>query len=70
MAVLGTPESPLRVRGLSMRQRLCYLGSLLAYATGPQRVAMLGVLVVALWTGSMPLHASARTIAMRRIRAS
>jgi cellulose synthase (UDP-forming) len=63
MAVLRTTESPLRVRGITGRQRLCYLASLLSYATGPQRAAMLGVLVVSLWSGTLPLHADALTLA-------
>jgi cellulose synthase (UDP-forming) len=58
LAVFRTPESPLRVRGLTFRQRLSYLNSLVAYGAGPVRALLLLVLAAALWTGALPLTAT------------
>lgn len=49
--------NPLRVAGLSMRQRLHYLSSLLHYTEGPQRLISLAVPPVVLFTGVLPLVA-------------
>ncbi|HVW18946.1 MAG TPA: glycosyltransferase family 2 protein [Solirubrobacteraceae bacterium] len=63
LAVLTTPESPLRARELTARQRLSYFASLFAYLAGPIRLATLGVLLATLWTGQLPLLASPLAIA-------
>ncbi len=55
LAVFTTAENPLRVAGLTGRQRLSYLGSLSAYLAGPVRLLVLGVLAVTLWTGWLPM---------------
>lgn len=62
LRVLRTPQNPLWARGLTGRQRLSYLSSLLAYGNGPQRLAMLVVLVVTLLSGRLPLTATPATL--------
>jgi cellulose synthase (UDP-forming) len=56
LAVFTTPESPLRTRELSIRQRMSYLASLLSYLAGPIRLLMVLVLAAVLWTGALPLR--------------
>lgn len=58
LAVFTTPESPLRNRRLSIRQRLSYLASLVSYGAPTARLVMIAVLVLTLVTGQMPLAAS------------
>lgn len=58
LAVLRTPESPLRARELTWRQRLSYLASLLAYLAGPVRALLLATLAAVLLTGWLPLSLS------------
>ncbi len=58
LAVFHTPENPVSCRGLSFKQRLSYLGSLLAYLTPVQRLAMVGVLVAMMLTGALPADAT------------
>ena len=58
LAVLATPQSPLRASQLSAAQRLSYLASLGAYLAGPVRALLLVVLAAALWTGALPLNPS------------
>jgi len=50
-------ENPLFVHGLSLRQRVHYLASLLHYLEGPQRLVGLVVPPLALLTGTVPLVA-------------
>ncbi len=50
-------SNPLRVRGLSIRQRLHYLSSFLHYTDGPQRLVSLAVPPTVLLTGTLPLEA-------------
>jgi cellulose synthase (UDP-forming) len=64
LAVFTTPESPLRARELSARQRLSYFASLTAYLAGPVRLLMLAVLAAVLLTGELPLHATALSLAL------
>ena len=64
LAVFTTPESPLRGRGLTVRQRLSYLASLTAYLAGPARILILAVLVAVLWTGALPLHIAPQALAL------
>jgi cellulose synthase (UDP-forming) len=59
LAVLRTPESPLRAEQLTARQRLSYGASLFAYLAGPVRALLLAVLAATLWTGRLPLRADA-----------
>ncbi len=56
LAVFTTPESPLRARELTIRQRMSYLASLLSYLAGPMRLLMVLVLAAVLWTGALPLR--------------
>lgn len=62
LAVFTTPESPLRVRGLTARQRLSYLASLSAYLAGPMRLLSLLTLGAVLWTGELPMEATAEAL--------
>ncbi len=57
LAVLRTPENPLVAAGLTVKQRLSYLSSLLAYFVPLQRLALLAVLVAMLVSGRVPFHA-------------
>jgi cellulose synthase (UDP-forming) len=50
-------DNPLFVRGLTLRQRIHYLASLLHYLEGPQRLIALTVPPLALLTGTVPLVA-------------
>ena len=50
-------SNPLRVRGLSLRQRLHYLSSLLHYTDGLQRIVSLSVPPAVLFSGALPLEA-------------
>ena len=58
LAVFTLPESPLRARELSARQRLSYLASLLAYLAPPMRLLLLVTLGLVLWTGALPMKIS------------
>jgi cellulose synthase (UDP-forming) len=51
-------DNPLLVRGLTLRQRLHYLASLLHYLEGPQRLVALAVPPLVLLTGTVPLVAA------------
>lgn len=56
LRVFLTAQNPVWARHLTLRQRLSYLGSLLHYFGGPQRVVLAIVLAVTLVTGSLPLR--------------
>ena len=58
LAVFTTPQSPLRARELTLRQRLSYFISLAAYLAGPVRALMMIVLGLTLWTGALPMRAA------------
>jgi cellulose synthase/poly-beta-1,6-N-acetylglucosamine synthase-like glycosyltransferase len=58
LRVFRTSENPVTCRGLSGKQRLSYLASLLNYFSGLQRLALLLVLAWTLTTGQLPMHAS------------
>jgi cellulose synthase (UDP-forming) len=62
LAVFTTPESPLRARELTVQQRLSYFASLAAYLAGPARALMIVVLAAVVWTGALPMHATALTL--------
>lgn len=64
LAVLTTPESPLRARGLSARQRMSYLASLSAYLAGPVRLLVLVTLAAVLLSGRLPLQATTPALAL------
>jgi cellulose synthase (UDP-forming) len=64
LAVLRTPENPVVASGLSLKQRLSYLSSLLAYFVPLQRLALLSVLVAMLVSGQLPLHATLWQLAL------
>jgi cellulose synthase (UDP-forming) len=59
LAVLRTSENPFTVPGLSLKQRVSYLSSLLAYFVPIQRLAMVAVLTTMLVGGVLPVHAPA-----------
>jgi cellulose synthase (UDP-forming) len=59
LAVLRTPENPIFARNLTVKQRVSYLASLLAYFVPLQRVLMVGVLAMMLISGLLPVHAPA-----------
>jgi cellulose synthase/poly-beta-1,6-N-acetylglucosamine synthase-like glycosyltransferase len=63
LAVFTLPESPLRARTLSPRQRLSYLASLLAYLAPPMRLLLLLTLGAVLWTGALPMKISVLALA-------
>ena len=50
-------SNPLRVRGLTIRQRLHYLSSFLHYTDGLQRIVSLAIPPAVLFTGTLPLAA-------------
>lgn len=58
LAVFTTPESPLRARELTAKQRFSYFASMASYAAGPVRALTLLVLAATLWTGALPMRAS------------
>jgi cellulose synthase (UDP-forming) len=58
LAVFTLPESPLRARELTRRQRLSYFASLLAYLAPPMRLLLLATLALVLWTGALPMKVS------------
>jgi len=59
LAVLRTPENPLTASHLTLKQRMSYLASLLAYFVPLQRVLMVAVLATMLVGGLLPVHAPA-----------
>jgi Glycosyltransferase like family 2/PilZ domain len=63
LAVFTLPESPLRARTLSAKQRLSFLASLLAYLAPPMRLLLLLTLGVVLWTGELPMKISVVALA-------
>lgn len=63
LAVFTLPESPLRARELSRRQRLSYMASLLAYLAPPMRLLLLVTLGLVLWTGQLPMKVSVAALA-------
>ncbi|GGN87117.1 hypothetical protein GCM10010112_69380 [Actinoplanes lobatus] len=50
------PDSPLRVRGLTLHQRLNYLSAMVAHLQGINRLLYLLIPVAALTTGVAPVH--------------
>jgi cellulose synthase (UDP-forming) len=58
LAVFTLPESPLRARTLSAKQRLSFLASLFAYLAPPMRLLLLLTLGLVLWTGELPMKIS------------
>lgn len=63
LAVFTLPESPLRARTLSAKQRLSFLASLLAYLAPPMRLLLLLTLGAVLWTGALPMKISVLALA-------
>lgn len=63
LAVFTLPESPLRAKSLSPKQRLSYLASLLAYLAPPMRLLLLLTLGLVLWTGELPMKISVTALA-------
>jgi cellulose synthase (UDP-forming) len=63
LAVFTLPESPLRARTLSAKQRLSYLASLLAYLAPPMRLLLLATLGLVMWTGELPMKISIAALA-------
>ncbi|HET9676501.1 MAG TPA: glycosyltransferase [Solirubrobacterales bacterium] len=63
LAVFRLPESPLRAKTMSPKQRLSFLASLLAYLAPPMRLLLLLTLGVVLWTGELPMKISVVALA-------
>jgi cellulose synthase (UDP-forming) len=63
LAVFTLPESPLRARTMSAKQRLSFLASLLAYLAPPMRLLLLLTLAMVLWTGELPMKISVAALA-------
>lgn len=63
LAVFTLPESPLRARTLSVKQRLSYLASLLSYLAPPMRLLLLLTLGLVMWTGELPMKISIAALA-------
>jgi cellulose synthase (UDP-forming) len=63
LAVFTLPESPLRAKTMSAKQRLSFLASLLAYLAPPMRLLLLLTLGVVLWTGELPMKISVVALA-------
>lgn len=59
LAVFRTPENPFTCPGLTFRQRLSYLGSLVAYFAPLQKLLLVAVLVAMLVGGALPARATA-----------
>ena len=57
LRILRSRENPLFVRGLTLAQRLNYLGSMLTYFDGFQKLAFFFVPLAMLWFGWMPVRA-------------
>ncbi len=58
LGVFRTKENPITCPGLTLTQRLSYLGSLSNYFSALQRLTLLLVLVATLVSGQLPIHAS------------
>jgi cellulose synthase (UDP-forming) len=63
LAVFTLPESPLRAKTLSAKQRLSFLASLFAYLAPPMRLLLLLTLGAVLWTGELPMKISVAALA-------
>ena len=63
LAVFTLPESPLRAKTLSPKQRLSFLASLFAYLAPPMRLLLLLTLGAVLWTGELPMKVSVAALA-------
>jgi cellulose synthase (UDP-forming) len=63
LAVFTLPESPLRAKTMSAKQRLSFLASLLAYLAPPMRLLLLLTLGAVLWTGELPMKISVVALA-------
>jgi cellulose synthase (UDP-forming) len=58
LRVLRTRQNPIVCRGLTLRQRVSHLASLLTYLSSLQRLVLLGILALTLVTGRLPLRTS------------
>ncbi|MCP3936907.1 MAG: glycosyltransferase [Actinomycetia bacterium] len=58
LGVLRTDDDPIRKRGLTVRQRVCFSHLLLDYLQAPIDLALVTLLGIVLWTGEAPLNAS------------
>jgi cellulose synthase (UDP-forming) len=63
LAVFTLPESPLRAKTMSLKQRLSFLASLMAYLAPPMRLLLLLTLGIVLWTGELPMKISVVALA-------
>ena len=63
LAVFTLPESPLRAKTMSPKQRLSFLASLFAYLAPPMRLLLLLTLGLVLWTGELPMKISVVALA-------
>lgn len=60
---LRTSESPLRPGGLTLAQRMAYLGTISTYLGGVRRAVIVAVVAATLLTGALPLSADAVLVA-------
>ncbi len=58
LGVLRTDDDPIRKRGLTIRQRICFSQLLVDYLQAPIDLALVTLLTVVLWTGEVPFNAS------------
>lgn len=58
LGVLRTEDDPIRKKGITAQQRLCFSQLLLDYLQAPMDLALTVVLAVILWTGEVPFEAS------------
>ena len=56
--LFGSPDSPVRARGLNLSQRLSYLSSMVAHLQGAHRVALIATPIAAIATGLSPVRGS------------
>jgi cellulose synthase/poly-beta-1,6-N-acetylglucosamine synthase-like glycosyltransferase/tetratricopeptide (TPR) repeat protein len=49
-------DNPITIRGLTIAQRLCYLGSMLSWTTGVQKLLIYATPIAMLMTGISPVH--------------
>lgn len=56
--LLHTPDSPLRIKGLTLAQRLSYCATLVAGLAGVRRVCFVGGVALVLATGMLPFKAN------------
>lgn len=62
VSLLRTKDSPLTIRGLTLRQRLSYLATLVAGLVGLRRICFVTAVALILATGKLPFQADPRAL--------